>query len=65
MKTVNTITDEWRTDIENAPKDGTDVLFQIEITASAYWCKDLERWVTAQPLHMDFINNPTRFRLTP
>ncbi len=53
----------WRTDIENAPKDGSDVLFPIEFVGRAYWCKDLKRWVLAYPLHMDCIIHPTRFKL--
>lgn len=55
----------WRTDIENIPKDGSDVLFPIEFVGRAYWCGDLKRWVLAYPLHMEFVNAPTRFRLPP
>lgn len=55
--------EQWRTDIENAPKDGSDVLFPIEFIARAYWCKDLERWVLTRPLHMESIYNPAKFRL--
>jgi len=54
---------EWRTDIENAPKDGSDVLFPIEFVARAYWCNDLKRWVLAYPLHVECVSHPTRFRL--
>lgn len=54
---------DWRTDIENAPKDGSDVLFPIEFVARAFWCDDLKRWVLAYPLKMEFVSNPTRFQL--
>lgn len=55
---------EWRTDIENAPKDGSDVLFHISsLLGRAYWCADLKRWVLAYPLHMEFVSHPTRFRM--
>jgi hypothetical protein len=55
--------EDWRTDIENAPKDGSDVLFPIEFVGRAYWCGDLKRWVLSYPLHMEYISHPTRFRL--
>lgn len=55
--------DDWRADIENAPKDGSDVLFPIEFVGRAYWCSDLKRWVLSYPLHMEYVSHPTRFRL--
>jgi hypothetical protein len=54
---------EWRTDIENAPKDGSEVLFPIEFTCRAYWCDDLKMWVLVYPLHMELVGHPARFRL--
>lgn len=53
----------WQTDIENAPKDGREVLFPIEFTGRAYWDDELKRWVLSYPLHMDFVSNPSRYRL--
>jgi len=55
--------DGWLTDIENAPQDGSEVLFPIEFVARAYWDKDLKRWVMSFGLHMDYVNAPTRYRL--
>jgi hypothetical protein len=55
--------DGWLTDIENAPRDGSDVLFPIEFVARAYWCDDQDRWVLNFPLRMDYVNAPTRYRL--
>lgn len=54
---------DWRTDIENAPKDGSDVLFPIETTGRAFWCEDQKRWVLKYQFKMDYINHPTRWRL--
>lgn len=55
--------DDWRTDIENAPKDGSEVLFPIEFVGRAFWCSDQKRWVLCFPLHMDYVNAPSRFAL--
>lgn len=55
--------DDWRTDIENAPKDGSDVLFPIEFIGRAYWDGELKRWVLAYPIHLDYVNAPSRFQL--
>lgn len=55
--------DGWLTDIENAPKDGRDVLFPIEFATRAYWDTDLKRWVLRQQLKMDYVPHPTRYRL--
>lgn len=53
----------WLTDIENAPKDGSDVLFPFEFFVSAYWDKDLTRWVLNYPVRYDYVTNPDRYRL--
>lgn len=53
----------WRTDIQNAPKDGRDVLFPVELVVRAFWCHDQGRWVLSSPLHMDYVSAPTRFAL--
>jgi hypothetical protein len=53
----------WRTDIESAPKDGSEVLFPIEIIARAFWCPDQCRWVLTYPVRMDYVTAPSRFAL--
>lgn len=55
--------DDWRTDIENAPKDGSDVLFPIEFVGRAFWDAEMRRWVLAYPIHLDYVNAPSRFQL--
>lgn len=50
---------KWRTDIESAPKDGSDVLFPIEFVGRAYWCNDLKRWVLTYSLRIEFVSHPT------
>lgn len=57
------MTTRWRTDIENAPRDGSEVLFPIEFVGRAYWCSDLKRWVLSYPLHMEYVSHPTKFML--
>lgn len=54
---------EWRTDIENAPKDGSEVLFPVEFVGRAYWDDGLKRWVLVFPIHMDYVNAPSRFAI--
>lgn len=53
----------WRTDIESAPKDGSDVLFPVEFVGRAFWCDDLKRWVLSWPIRMDYVPHPTRWAL--
>jgi len=56
------IMDIWRTDIDNAPKDGSTVEFFVEFSVRAYWDKDLKRWVTAQEHRLNYVTNPKRWR---
>jgi hypothetical protein len=53
----------WRTDIENAPMDGSTVWFPLETAVAAFWCNDLKRWVLSRPLHLESLIEPKRFRL--
>lgn len=55
--------DDWLDDIENAPKDGSDVLFPIAFIGRAYWDAELNRWVLVYPVHMDYVFAPTRYQL--
>jgi hypothetical protein len=56
---------DWRTDIENAPKDGSVVLFPFEVVACAFWSEELKRWVLTRPLQIETLINPQRFKLLP
>jgi hypothetical protein len=55
--------DDWRTDIENAPKDGSEVLLPLEFKARAFWCSDLKTWVLSYPFSVESIRSPTRFQI--
>lgn len=53
----------WNSDMGQAPKDGSSVIFPLEGVTRAYWCNDLKRWVMDYPLHMEVVPHPTRFRI--
>lgn len=45
--------------IETAPRDGSVVVLDLgRVQLSAFWCKDLQRWVLCQPLHMESVYEP-------
>jgi hypothetical protein len=56
-------TDDWRTDVQNAPQDGCTIIVPIETSVRAFWCRDLRRWVLNTPLHVESVESITRFRL--
>ena len=51
----------WRTDIENAPKDGSTVVFPVEIEVRAYWDNELG-WVTVREVKINRVRDPKRWR---
>lgn len=50
--------------IETAPKDGTSIYLPVSTAVRAYWCKDLNRWITDREWRMNHINDPKQWRPT-
>lgn len=53
--------DNWF-DIEDAPKDGSEVWLQLDTKIRAFWCDDLKRWVLSSPWHMESYHSPKKFK---
>ena len=51
---------DWQP-IETAPKDGTIVRLPVIGEIRAYWCKDLERWVSVVEQTMNYAS-PDRWK---
>lgn len=52
---------EWRS-MDTAPKDGSTIIIPLTGHVRCFWCKDLERWVLNNPLHIESVYDPKKWR---